>query len=329
MRKRPRSAQASACLLAVCALALFAAAGAARAQPFPSKAVRVIVPFPPGGAADISSRVLAEHLGKTLGQPVIVENRPGAGAVIGYELGARAPGDGHTITIVFPSFVINPSIRRVNYDPVKDFKGVAQAISLSMAFAVHPSVPARSMSELIALARARPGEISYGTPGVGTIQHVVAELFALTTKVKITHVPYAGLAPANTALAGGHITMVVTNLVEMAPFATAGRIRPIEVMSATRAEGFPGVPTLREAGYAELEATNWAGFVAPAATPAAAIARLNGEIVRALRTPDVQEKFRAQGMSAMPSTPEQFAALLQSETARYAKVVREAGIRAE
>jgi tripartite-type tricarboxylate transporter receptor subunit TctC len=329
MKKQPGSSQVSVRLLAVCAITMFAVAGAAPAQSFPSKPVRVIVPFPPGGAADISCRVLAEHLGKSLGQSVIVENRPGAGAVIGYELGARAPGDGHTITIVFPSFVINPSIRRVNYDPIRDYKAVAQAISLSMAFAVHPSVPAKSINELIALARAKPGEISYGTPGVGTIQHVLAELFALTAKVKITHVPYAGLAPANTALAGGHISMVVTNLVEMTPFATTGKVRPIVVTTAARVEGLPAVPTLREAGYAALEATNWAGFVAPAATPAAAIARLNGDIVRALRTPDVQEKFRVQGMSAVPSTPEQFAALLQSETARYAKVVREAGIRAE
>ena len=329
MKKQPRLSAISACLLAASTFASLVLAGAAPAQSFPSKPVRVIVPFPPGGAADISSRVLAEHLGKSLGQSVIVENRPGAGAVIGYEFGARAPGDGHTITIVFPSFVINPSIRRVNYDPIKDFKAVAQATSLTMAFAVHPSLPAKSIGELIALARARPGEISYGTPGVGTIQHVLGELFALTTKVKLTHVPYAGLAPANTALAGGHISMVVTNLVEMTPFATAGKVRPVVVTAAARADGFPGVPTLREAGYAGLEATNWAGFVAPAATPAAAIARLNSDIVRALRTPDVQERFKAQGMSAAPSTPEQFAALLQSETARYAKVVREAGIRAE
>jgi tripartite-type tricarboxylate transporter receptor subunit TctC len=264
-----------------------------------------------------------------LGQSVIVENRPGAGAVIGYELGARAPGDGHTMTIVFPSFVINPAIRRVNYDPIRDFKAIVQASSLPMAFAVHPSVPARSLKELIALARAKPGEISYGTPGVGTTQHVLGELFALTVRVKITHVPYAGLAPANTALAGGHISMVVTNLVEMAPFAAAGKVRPIVVTTAARAEGYPDVPTIREAGYAELEATNWAGFVAPAATPAAAVARLNGEIVRALRIRDVEEKFKAQGMSAAPGTPEQFAALLQSESARYSKVVREAGIRAE
>lgn len=328
MKQQSRVARKSTALLTACVLALVFA-GAAQAQTFPSKPVRVIVPFPPGGAADITSRVLGEYVGKALGQSVIVENRPGAGAVIGYELGARAPGDGHTMTIVFPSFVINPSIRRVNYDPIGDFKAIAQASSLPMAFAVHPSVPARSLKELIALARAKPGEISYGTPGVGTTQHVLGELFALTVRVKITHVPYAGLAPANTALAGGHISMVVTNLVEMAPFAAAGKVRPIVVTTAARAEGYPDVPTIREAGYAELEATNWAGFVAPAATPAAAVARLNGEIVRALRIRDVEEKFKAQGMSAAPGTPEQFAALLQSESARYSKVVREAGIRAE
>lgn len=328
MKQQSRVARKSTALLTACVLALVFA-GAAQAQTFPSKPVRVIVPFPPGGAADITSRVLGEYVGKALGQSVIVENRPGAGAVIGYELGARAPGDGHTMTIVFPSFVINPAIRRVNYDPIRDFKAIVQASSLPMAFAVHPSVPARSLKELIALARAKPGEISYGTPGVGTTQHVLGELFALTVRVKITHVPYAGLAPANTALAGGHISMVVTNLVEMAPFAAAGKVRPIVVTTAARAEGYPDVPTIREAGYAELEATNWAGFVAPAATPAAAVARLNGEIVRALRIRDVEEKFKAQGMSAAPGTPEQFAALLQSESARYSKVVREAGIRAE
>lgn len=328
MRTQIRGSRASVCRQTVCALAL-AITGVAHAQTFPSRPVRVIVPFPPGGAADITSRVLGEHVGKGLGQPVIVENRPGAGAVIGYELGARAAADGHTITIVFPSFVINPSIRRVNYDSIRDFKAIAQASSLPMAFAVHPSVPARSLKELIALARARPGEISYGTPGVGTTQHVLGELFALTVKARFTHVPYAGLAPANTALAGGHISMVITNLVEMTPFSSAGKVRPIVVTTAARAEGFPGVPTIREAGYPELEATNWAGFVAPAATPAAVITRLNSEIVRALRIPDVQEKFKTQGMSAVPSTPEQFAALLQSESARYAKVVREAGIRAE
>ena len=199
------------------------------AQAFPSKPLRIIVPFAAGGAADITSRMLGEHLGKALGQSVIVDNRPGAGAVIGYELGARAPADGHTLLIVFPSFVINPSVRRVQYDPINDFKAVTQVSSLPMAFTVHPSLPAKTMKDLIALARAKPGEISYGTPGVGTIQHVLGELFRLTMKVNVVHVPYSGLAPAMTAIAGGHIVTVIGNVVEVAPFAKSGKVRPIAV----------------------------------------------------------------------------------------------------
>ena len=324
-----------ACIPLLAALAIAASASsAAHAQTattgaFPSKPIRIIVPFPPGGAADITSRMLAEHLTKSLGQSIVVDNRPGAGAVIGYELGARAPADGHTLLIVFPSFVINPSVRRVQYDPLNDLRAVAQATSLAMTITVHPSLPARSMKELIALARAKPGAISYGTPGVGTIQHVLGELFRISVNVNIVHVPYSGLAPAMTALAGGHIVTVVGNVVEVAPFAKIGKVRPIVVTTAARAEALPDIPTVHEAGYPELEATNWSGYVVPAATPQSAIARLNSELVRILRMPEIQDKFRVQGMSSVPSTPEQFAALLKSESARYSKVVREAAIKAE
>ena len=304
--------------------------GAAQAQTFPSKPVRIIVPFPPGGAADITSRILAEHMGKGLGQPVIVDNRPGAGAVIGYELGARAPGDGHTILVVFPSFVINPSVRRgLSYEPIKDFKAVGQTISLPMGIAIHPSLPAKSLKDLLALARARPAEIGYGTPGVATIQHVVGELMKLAVNVNLTHVPYQGSAPALIATAGGHIPMIIANIAEIAPFAKSGKVRALVVTTASRAEALPDVPTIGEAGYPALEATNWAGLVVPAATPASAIARLNTELVRALRNAEIQEKFKVHAMSPVPSTPEQFAALLQSESTRYTRVVREAGIKAD
>jgi tripartite-type tricarboxylate transporter receptor subunit TctC len=299
------------------------------AQTFPSKPLRIIVPFAPGGAADITSRMLGDHLSKGLGQPVIIDNRPGAGAVIGYEAGARAPADGHTTTVVFPSFVINPSVRRVQYDPLKDFKPVTQSISLPMTLAVHPSLPAKSVKEFIALARGQPGAISYGTPGIATIQHVLGELVNQTLKVNLTHVPYSGGAPAMTALAGGHITTLIGNVVEVAPFAKAGKVRPIVVTTAIRADAFPDVPTMREVGYPALEATNWAGFVVPAATPQPAITRLNAEFVKALRVPEIQEKLKVQGMYSAPGTPEQFGVLLQVESARYSKVVREAQIRAE
>ena len=296
---------------------------------FPSKPLRIIVPFPPGGASDATSRIIGEQIAKPLGQPVIVENRPGAGATIGYDLGAKAAPDGHTITIVFPSFVVNPSVRKVNYDPLKDFRPVTQALETPMVYAVHPTVPAKTFKELIALARARPGELGYGTPGIATTHHVLTELVAQTLKVKFTHVPYAGSGPAMIALVGGHIPMMAGNVLEVAPHVATGKIRAIVVSTASRAEQLPNVPTFREVGHPELEATNWAGFVVPAATPAAVVARLNSEIVRALRLPDVQEKLRGQGITAVPSTPEQFAALLQAESARYAKVVREANIRAE
>jgi tripartite-type tricarboxylate transporter receptor subunit TctC len=305
-------------------------ASAVHAQTFPSKSLHIIVPFPPGGAADITSRVLGERMAKGLGQSVIVDNRPGAGAVIGYELGARAPGDGHTLLVVFPSFVINPAVRQgLKFYPLKDFKAVGQTISVPMVFAVNPSVPAKSLQELIALARAKPGEIAYGTPGAGTTHHVIGEMFRLAANINIVHAPFQGGAPAMTAAAGGHIPMVVSNVNEIAPFAKSGKIRPLAVTTRERAEVLPDVPTVREAGYAEVESTNWSGLVVPAATPSSAIARLNAELVRALRNAEVQEKFKTYGMSPAPGTPEEFGALLQSESARYAKVVREAGIKAD
>jgi tripartite-type tricarboxylate transporter receptor subunit TctC len=311
---------------------MFFAAGlcAAQAQTFPSKPLHIIVPFPPGGAADVTSRVLGEQMSKGLGQPVITENRPGAGAVIGYELGARAAGDGHTLLVTFPSFVINPSLKQgLKYDPLKDFKAVGQTISVPMVFAVNPSVPAKSMQELVALARAKPGEIAYGTPGAGTTHHVIGEMFRLAAKIDIVHAPYQGGGPAITAAVGGHIPMVLANVSEVAPFARNGKMRPLAVTTAERADVFPDVPTMREAGYPEIESTNWSGLVVPAATPAATVSRLNEELVRALRSAEVVEKFKSFGMAPAPGTPEQFDALLRSEASRYAKVVREAGIKAD
>jgi tripartite-type tricarboxylate transporter receptor subunit TctC len=311
-------------------ISLAGLASASHAQTFPSKPLRIIVPFPPGGAADVTSRLLGEHMAKGLGQAVIAENRPGAGAVIGYELAARAAGDGHTLLVVFPSFVINPAVKHgLKYDPLKDFKAVGQTISVPMVFAVNPSVPAKSLEELIALARAKPGEIAYGTPGAGTTHHVIGELFKLTAKVNITHAPFQGGGPAITAAVGGHLPMVLGNVNEIAPFAKSGKIRSLAVTTPERAELLPDVPTMREAGYPEVESTNWSGFVVPAATPPAAIARLNAELGQALGNGEIREKLKTYGMSPAPGTPEAFGAFLQSESARYAKVVREAGIKAD
>jgi tripartite-type tricarboxylate transporter receptor subunit TctC len=312
------------------AIAAFAAGlvAPAEAQTFPSKPVHIVVPFSPGGAADILSRVLAESMAKGLGQPVIVDNRPGAGAVIAYEQVARAPADGHTVLLVFPSFVINPTLRHgLNYDPIRDFRSIGQAMSLPMAIAVGPTVPAKTLPELIALARARPGEFSYGTPGTGTTHNIVGEMMKLATNINIVHVPYPGGGAQVTATAGGHLQIAIANVTEIAPFARSGKVRVLVVTTPERAEALPDVPTFREAGYPELEATNWAGYVVPAATPPAVVARLNAELVRALRNADVQEKLKTQGMFAAPGTPEEFTALLQSESIRYGRVIREAGIK--
>lgn len=309
---------------------LLAFPGALSAQTFPSKPLRIVAPFPPGGTADITSRVLADQLAKGLGQPVLVENRPGGSTIIGTEFVARAPADGHTLLVVFPSFIINPALRSgMSFDPLKDFKAVGQTMSVPMAIAVHPSVPAKSLEELIALARTKPGELSYGTPGTGTTHHVMGEMFGLAAKINIVHAPFQGGGPAIAAVAGGHLSMVYGNATEIVPFVKSGKLRAVVVTSAERTETLPDVPTMRESGYPELEASNWSGMVVASATPSAAIARLNTELVRTLRSADVQDRFRSHGMSPAPGTPEQFAALLQSESARYARAVREAGVKVD
>ena len=312
---------------AVIALALFCAT-ALHAQPYPSKPIRIFVPFPPGGAADVSARVLGEHMAKGLGQPILIENRPGAGAVIGYEAGARAAGDGYTMLVVFPSFVINAFVRSsLQYQPFRDFKAVGQTISVPMAISIHPSLPVKSMKDLIALARSRPGELGYGTPGAGTTHHFVGEMLGVAAGVTFNHVPYSGGAPSVTAAAGGHVPMLISNVSEIAPFAKMGKLRALAVTTAERAETLPDVPSYREAGFPQLAMSNWAGIVVPAATPQAVITRLNSEMVSGLRNTQIQDKLKVQGMLTTPGAPEQFDALLKSESTRYAKAVQDSGIK--
>jgi tripartite-type tricarboxylate transporter receptor subunit TctC len=302
----------------------------AHAQTFPTKPLRLVVPFPPGGAADLSGRLLGEMMSKTLGQPVIIENRPGGSTIIGGEVVFRSPPDGHTLLVVFPSFIVNPLLRsNMPFDPLKDFRAVGQTLGVPMVIAAHPSVPANNLKELIALARAKPGELSYGTPGLGTTHHVMGELLKLTAKINLTHAPFQGGGPSLAAVTGGHIQLVYGNSNEIAPSAKAGKVKPIVVTSRERVDVLPDTMTMRESGFPELEATNWSGLVVPAATPQAVVARLNKDLNAALATPEVQAKFKGFGMIPTPSTPEQFGAFLQSETALYARVVKEAGVKAE
>ncbi|HUQ74948.1 MAG TPA: tripartite tricarboxylate transporter substrate binding protein [Burkholderiales bacterium] len=302
----------------------------AHAQTFPSKPVRIVVPFPPGGAADITSRVLGEQMSQGLGQPVVIENRPGGSTIIGAEAVLRSAPDGYTVFVVFPSFIINPSVRPgMSFHPLKDFRAVGHTVNMPMTIAVHPSVPASTLQDLIDLARSQPGKLAYGTPGIATTHHVMGELLNLTAKVKLTHAPFQGGAPALTAVTGGHIQMIYANTTEVVQASKAGRIRPLVVTSAERSDVLADVPTMKEAGYPQLEAYNWSGMVVPSATPLAAINRLNSELVRALALPAVREKFKTYGMDTNAGTPQAFDAFLRAEFERYGAVVREAGIKAD
>jgi tripartite-type tricarboxylate transporter receptor subunit TctC len=296
------------------------------AQDFPSKPVRIVVPFPAGGSFDIMSRLLANRM--QLGQTVIIENRPGGGTVIGTEYVARQPPDGHTVLCVGPSFTMLNALRsKLPFETDRDFRALALAMGLNMVVAVNSSLPVKNMKEYIALARAHPGELTYGTSGPGTSHNMLGEALKLAAKVNITHTPYQGEAPAVTAAIGGHITGVLVNLFSTAPYIKAGRLRGLAVTSTERDSLVPDVPTAREVGFPEIEATNWSGFVVAAGTPPAAIARLNSEIVRALKLQDVRDSMRAQGMNPTPSTPEQFAALIKFDGTRYTKIAHAANVR--
>lgn len=303
--------------------------GYALAQGFPSKSVRLVVPFPPGGGADAVARIIAPVWSDGLGQPVVVENRGGGGTVIATEFVAKNAADGYTTLIVYPSFVIAPSLRGAgSVDPIKDFTAVGQTISLPMCISVHPSLPVRSVRELVALARARPGEVAYGA-GAGTVQYVIGEMLRLVTRIKVTAVPYQGAGQFIPALLGGHISMAVSNVSEIAPFLTSGKIRAIAVTTPDRADLLPGVQTMREAGFPELEATNWGGVVVRAGVPSSAINRLNAALNVALRNAAIADKLKVHSVQVMSGTPGQFSALIQSEFTRYSKVIREAGIKAD
>jgi tripartite-type tricarboxylate transporter receptor subunit TctC len=305
---------------------LAAIPGTAPAQAFPVKPVRIVIPFPAGGSFDITARMLAPRM--QLGQNVLIENRPGGGTVIGTEVVARAPADGHTVLMIGPSFTMLSTLHsKLPFAPEKDFKAVSQVIGLPMVIAVNSSLPVKNIKEYIALARARPGEMSYGTSGPGTSHNLLGEALKLAARVDIVHAPYQGEAPAITAAVGGHVTGVLVNLSATAPYIKAGRLRALLVTMPRREAIIPDVPTAREAGYADLEATNWSGFVVPSATPGSAVARLNAEIVRALNLPEVRDTMTAANLIPAPSTAEQFAALLKSDGERYGRIARAANVR--
>jgi tripartite-type tricarboxylate transporter receptor subunit TctC len=304
--------------------------GIATAQGFPAKPVRIVVPFPAGGSFDVTARILAQRMTAPLGQSVVVENRPGGGTIIATEYVSRQPADGYTMLVTGPSFVINPALRtKLPYDIARDFKAVSQMIALSMAIAVNPSLPVKSIKELIALAQRRAGEIAFGTSGPGTSHHLIGEAFQFAANVKLVHAPYQGGAPAAAAAVGGHIPMLLVNVAEMSPYIKSAKLRLLMVTSPKRDDLVPDIPTARESGLPDVEATNWSGLVIAAATPATAVTRLNAEIVRALNLPEVRDILKGQAINAAPSTPDEFNELLRADAARYLKLARDANVKVE
>ena len=305
------------------------AAAPALSQDFPAKPVRIISPFAPGGATDTLGRALSTPLTKSLGQNVIVENRPGGSTVIGTELLVRAPADGHTLLVISPSFTVNPYVRKLPYDPLKDFTHLTRLASTAMVIASHPSVPAKSIKELVALARSKPGLLTYGTASVIGSQRLAGELFKTAANVDITHVPYNGGAPATLATVGGHTTLLVSNVIEIAPNVQAGRLRALGVTTIRRSEILPEVPTIAESGYPGFDAGNWFGISMRAGTPKAIVDRLHADIVRALESPEVRDPLVKHGLSPAPLTPDQFTAFLRGEMERNSRIVKALNLKIE
>ena len=312
----------------VCVALLIAVPLTVHAQAFPSKPVRLVVPFPAGGALDTIARNLAPPLSRAFGHNVIVDNRPGGGTVIATEMVARSPADGHTLLLMANSFTINPAVRsKLPYDALKDFAGVSRLATVPVIFSVHPSVPVKTFKELIALARARPGELTYATPGSGTNQHLIGEMLKSMARIDINHVPYQGGAPATMAVMGGHTSVLIINVTESGPHIQAGKLRALAVTSLERSADFKEVPTVAESGFPGFEAITWFGAVAPAATPRQAINRLNADIVRALQLPDVRNNLFKLGLSAAGTSAEEFDAFIRSELLRNEKVARASNLR--
>jgi tripartite-type tricarboxylate transporter receptor subunit TctC len=317
-------------VLIISACALMAASGV-HAQTWPAKPVRFISPFAPGGGADITSRVIAQKLAETLGQQVLVDNRGGAGGMIGVDLGAKAPPDGYTMVLgTIGPIAINPSLyARMPYDPVKDLVPVTLAADALNVLVVHPALPVKNVKELIALGKARPNELFFGSSGPGATDHLAGELFNMLTGTKMVHVPYKGGAPAMLDLMSGNVQIIFSTVSTAIGQIKSGRIRALGMTGTKRFVLMPELPTIAQAGVPGFAVNNWYGVFVPAGTPKEIVARLNADIVRILQLPDAKQRLLESGIEATPSTPEQFAAYIQSETKKWAKVVKDGKIKVE
>jgi tripartite-type tricarboxylate transporter receptor subunit TctC len=300
------------------------------AQTYPSKPIKIVVPYPPGGFNDTLGRTLAAKFTEAWGQPAIVENKPGANTVIGTDFVAKSPPDGYTLLVVAFPFAVTPSlIKNMPYDTVKDFAPVVLAAQSPNLLVVNPSVPVKSVAELVALAKSKPGSLSYASTGNGSSNHISMELFKNLAGVQIVHIPYKGSAPAVTDLLGGQVQVMFDNVPNVLPQVKAGRLTALAQTGSKRSALVADLPTVAEAGVPGYEVTVWFGLVAPAGTPPAVVQKLNAEVLRILAMPDVRERFLAQGVEPVGSTPEQFSDHIRAQMAKWAKVVADAGVKAE
>lgn len=316
--------------LAAAALAALVACSTAVAQSYPTGPVRVIVPFPPGGGVDGAGRLISQKLSEALGKPFVVENRSGANGMIGSELAAKSAKDGYTLMVNGANFVTTPSLyAKVTYDPIRDFEPVSLIALAPNVLVVHPSLPVKSVKELIALARARPGQVNFAGSGSGSTPHLAAELFNTLAKVDMVHVPYRGTGPAIVGLMSGEASVMFMPTTNAVPLVKSGRLRALAVTSRQRVPAMPELPTVSESGLKGYESSQWYGLFAPAGTPADAIALLNSQVVKTMQAPDMKQRMTGEGLVAVGSTREEFAAYIKIELAKWAKVIKASGARVD
>lgn len=306
------------------------ATNGALSQSYPFKPVRVVVPYAPGGHTDIIARILGQKFAEVMGQPFVVENRAGAGGVIGADIVAKSAPDGHTVLVMPLPFSVLPSLyAKLPYDAARDFTPVTLIGAAPLLLFVHPSVPVKNVNELIALAKAQPGKLAYGSAGPGSTAHLATEYFSMMAGVKMTHVPYKGGVPALTDLLGGNLSLMIENMPLALPYLKPGRVRPLAVSGLRRTSMLPDVPTLDESGLRGYQVIGWNTMFVPAGTPRGIVDRLQGETVKALALPDVKERLAGLGIEGVGNTPEQAAAFVRDETAKWSRVVRESGMKVE
>ena len=317
---------AASLLVAGCLVPVMASA---QSQPWPSKSIRFIVPFPPGGGTDVLTRAVAPRLAEALGQTVVVDNRTGAGGMIGVDLAAKSPPDGYTLVLAtVGQIAINPSLyAKMPFDPVRDLAPVTLAGNIFNVLIVHPALPAQSVVALIALARSRPGQLNFGSSGTGAADHLAAELFQVMTKTKMVHVPYKGGPLAMVDLISGHLQLMFATVPTAVGLIKGGKVRAMAITNSQRFPAMPELPTIAEAGIPGFAVNNWSGVFVPAGSPPDAIARLNAELVKVLAVPEVKKRLLDNGIDALSNTPEQFAAYIRAETTKWAAVIKDANVK--